>query len=48
MAGLGARYLFVAEGHTPESVIEQVRACAGQGGSLAEESRGLYVLRSGE
>ena len=40
----GTNYLFVAKGHTTGEVIQRVRACALVGGSLAEESRGLYVI----
>ena len=43
----GTRYLFVAEGHTPGQIISRVRACAQEGDSLAEESRGLYVIDVG-
>ena len=43
----GTRYLFVAESHTPGEVIQRVRDCAQDGGSLAEESRGLYVIDAG-
>jgi hypothetical protein len=43
----GTRYLFVAEGHTPGQIISRVRVCAQDGSSLAEESRGLYVLNAG-
>jgi hypothetical protein len=43
----GTDYLFVAEGHTPGEVIRRVRDCAQDGGSLAEESRGLYVIDAG-
>jgi hypothetical protein len=43
----GTRYLFVAESHTPGEVIQRVRDCAQGGGSLAEESRGLYVIDAG-
>jgi hypothetical protein len=43
----GTRYLFVAEGHTPGQIISRVRVCAQDGGSLAEQSRGLYVINAG-